>query len=413
MNRPISVYLLTGEFPPAVGGIADYTALLAEQLQSMGARVQVVAMAEGRSTVVSSSSAGDSVGETAGVPVRYVRDWGPGTLFRLARDLRREAADIVHLQYQAAGFFRSPLISLLPWLLRTAGVRARFVTTFHDLRVPFLFPKAGPLRRLAVSAIWHSSRGVVCTDPADILAMARKGPSAWIPIGPNIVPDGRGSRSEARARWGLSDDATVIGFFGFINASKGVDDLLDATARLVDEGWGHLHLLFVGDEVGASDPTNLRTLAAIRAKIEGLGLANRITWTGALANADVSQALEGADLAVLPYVDGASLRRGSLMACLAHGLPIVTTWPHSQPDLPDRFTVPPFDEGERFRLSDGAVAFAEPGNAASLAAVMATLLDNPARREELSCGGRALAERFNWPAIGAATLRFYERVLGS
>ena len=33
------------------------------------------------------------------------------------------------------------------------------------------------------------------------------------------------------------------------------------------------------------------------------------------------------DCAVLPYREGASLRHGSLMAALAHGLPIVSTRP--------------------------------------------------------------------------------------
>ena len=35
--------------------------------------------------------------------------------------------------------------------------------------------------------------------------------------------------------------------------------------------------------------------------------------------------LLAADCAVLPYREGASLRHGSLMAALAHGLPIVST----------------------------------------------------------------------------------------
>ena len=47
-------------------------------------------------------------------------------------------------------------------------------------------------------------------------------------------------------------------------------------------------------------------------------------WTGFTANDQVSANLLAADCAVLPYRRGASLRHGSLMAALAHGLPIST-----------------------------------------------------------------------------------------
>jgi glycosyltransferase involved in cell wall biosynthesis len=49
--------------------------------------------------------------------------------------------------------------------------------------------------------------------------------------------------------------------------------------------------------------------------------------TGWLAPPDLSAHLLAGDVALLPYADGASGRRGSLLACAEHGLPIVTTEP--------------------------------------------------------------------------------------
>ena len=53
------------------------------------------------------------------------------------------------------------------------------------------------------------------------------------------------------------------------------------------------------------------------------GLAARVRWTGSLPEAAVSKTLNAADVLLMPYLDGASLRRGTLMAAaLRASLPI-------------------------------------------------------------------------------------------
>jgi hypothetical protein len=61
--------------------------------------------------------------------------------------------------------------------------------TFHDLRVPYLFPKAGPLRRWIVYHLARSAEGVIATNDEDfhrLLTEARPRRLALIPIGSNI-----------------------------------------------------------------------------------------------------------------------------------------------------------------------------------------------------------------------------------
>src|SRR5690606_18361362 len=129
---------------------------------------------------------------------------------------------------------------------------------------------------------------------------------------------------EIRQSLGLQPQDTLLGYFGFLNESKGADTLIEALAGLD----GRFHLIFIGGQTGASDAANNQAfLAGLQAQIEALGLADRVHWTGFLSDARVSAHLQAADLLVMPYRDGASLRRGTLMAALAHGRPLITTTP--------------------------------------------------------------------------------------
>ena len=213
-----------------------------------------------------------------------------------------------------------------------------------------------------------------------------------------------------RARLGIDPDSFVVAHFGFINAGKGIDVLLDAAERLVRAGLD-LTLLFVGDEVGSSDSTNAATARAIWARATELGLDARIVRTGALPPADVARALAAADIAALPFRDGASLRHSSLMACLAQGLPVVTTLPRHASAVAPRHLVPPFTESTPSGIDGRIAELTPPGDAAALARSIYRLANDPPRREALARAGQELAEAFNWTNIARATAGVYERAI--
>ncbi|MBC7314886.1 MAG: glycosyltransferase, partial [Chloroflexi bacterium] len=148
--------------------------------------------------------------------------------------------------------------------------------------------------------------------------------------------------------------------------------------------------------VGASDATNVTYLARVREAIIGHNLSSRVIWTGYLSNQGVSAAFGIVDVCVLPYRDGASFRRGSLMAALVHGLPIVSTRP--------RVPVPELVHGENIFL-------VPPGDPILLAEAVMHLADDRALRERLRQGARALSRRFRWEEIATRTLQLYDSIL--
>lgn len=396
MSRVLSVCMITGEYPPAVGGVADYTANLTRALRHREVRVDVVTAAHEIDP---------------GWPSATVTGWTWHGVGEVARHVRRLGSDLVHLQYQTAAFAMSPIINALPVLLRAHGVRAPFVTTFHDFRPPYLFPKAGPLRTLANYLLLSASQGTIFVDPADLSRAHASREAAWIPIGSNVPSLPPGDRSAGRRRFGIDGGDLVLGFFGFINASKGVDVLLRAAARLKDGGLP-VRVLLIGESLGASDPTNRATASAMLALAHSLGIGESVTITGPLSAEEVSTTLALADLAVLPYVDGASLSRGSLLACLAHGLPVVTTPPRAQPGFPARHRIMPFDDPARFRIDEQVVFFTPVGDDAALAARIHDLAHDTHTRADRGAAARAFAAPLQWSAIADATAAFYGRLLG-
>lgn len=384
------ILFITGEYPPMQGGVGDYTWLLGTALCDLGADVHVL----------TSQAAGPTHLAPHGVANVYpeAESWGWGLTGQVRTLAQEIEADVVHLQYQSAAFGLHPAINLLPRSLRKERWPRRTAVTFHDLRVPYLFPKAGPLRWRANLELARHSDLVIATngeDYARLQAYAElDGKLAQIPIGANILCDlpADYDRAAQRQLWGAGLDDLLLGYFGFLNASKGGEELVRATAQARDSGLP-VHLLMVGGQVGASDPTNLAYLDQVKALIAELGLEERVHWTGFMDASAVSANLVATDLAVLPYRDGASFRRGSLLAALTHGLPTISTLP--------AVIVPELVHGENIWLVPA-------GSATALAAAMAELWREPALRRRLGEGASRLADSFTWEAIAQRHLQVYQ-----
>jgi glycosyltransferase involved in cell wall biosynthesis len=392
------VGLVTGEFPPMEGGVGAFTEQLARALAALGHEVHVITSRRARPADAPRTPAAARQPVDLGYARLHPRAgrWRWPTLSLVADVAIRHDLEVVNLQYQAAAFnMRSPAIFYLPWRLR--GI-APVVVTFHDLKPPYLFPKAGGLREAAVRGLARRAHGRIATNAADArrLASWTDGLTREIPIGSNIdaYEPNHVEIDEARRGLGLGDGDILLGYFGFLNETKGADTLIEALARLD----GHYHLVFIGGQTGASDPDNNQSfLAGLRQQIERLGLAPRVHWTGFLQPARVSTYLAAADLMVMPYRDGVSPRRGTLMATLAHGRPLITTTP-AEP-------VAAFRHSENMWLSP-------PDNPTALAGAIETLAGEPSLRARLGEGARMLAQEFGWESIARRTAEFYAEVAG-
>jgi glycosyltransferase involved in cell wall biosynthesis len=372
---------IAGEYPPMQGGVGAYTRLLAETLAAGGETICVLSTQSAR---------------TDHPTLRldnHLRHWH----WRCTRDVQawaqREQLDLVSLQYQTAAFNMSPWIHFLPDALHPIPT----VTTFHDLRTPYLFPKAGPLRTWIVMRLAQRSKGVIATNHEDFAHLSKHPHPILIPIGSNILPELPPDYDprEWRAKVGAKPDDFLIAYFGLINRSKGVDVAVRALAQMREVGIP-ARLVIIGGTIGENDPDNAAYAEEIDALVQSLDVGKYIYRTGYIEDLSVGAYLHAADAAALPYHDGASYRRGSLMAALRCGCAIVTTHPV--------VAIPSFTKGEPMLL-------APPGDALAVAQQLGRIHKDDTLKARLRTSAAHLAQSFDWGQIAQAHVTCFRRLL--
>jgi len=190
--------------------------------------------------------------------------------------------------------------------------------------------------------------------------------------------------SALRSRLGIPPGRRVIVYLGLLARYQGTDLLLQALASLV-----HLepraHLLLMG----------FPFLDRYRAMAARLGVADHVTFTGPVPYEDAPLYLALGQVAVAPKLS-ATEGSGKVLTYMAAGLPVAA------------FDTPVHRE----YLGDEGV-YAPAGDAAALAAALASLLADP---QGAAARGRALRQRvisaYTWEHAATVLETAYGRVLG-
>jgi glycosyltransferase involved in cell wall biosynthesis len=208
--------------------------------------------------------------------------------------------------------------------------------------------------------------------------------------------DHKEARDEVRSWYGWPPETPVVAYFGFLHPVKGIENLLKAHRKVLEDHPQARLLLVGGAESLALGEEAAWYWNELHALVTELGLDEAVAMTGYVPEEEVSWLLSGADLGVLPFNHGVTLKSGTLLTLLAHGLPVVAT--RSDPPEPE--------------LADGRlVRLVERRDISGLAATLSGLLTDASQRARLVEAARAYCRRLSWPATAERHAEVYEAVL--
>jgi phosphatidylinositol alpha-1,6-mannosyltransferase len=259
----------------------------------------------------------------------------------------------------------------------------------------------GAVKRRVAAAIFGRAAGVVANSAytAELARAVRHEvgveappPVAAIDLGTDPLQFSPARDSGAlRRRLGIETVPLLVTVARLV-PHKGQDTAIRALAELAGGAAGAPHYLVVGT---GPDEARLRALVA------ELGVASRVTFAGALADAEVAEAYAAADLYVgLSREEGPTSVEGfgiSFVEAAASGTPAVAG----------------DSGGVRSAVRDGETGLVVPPTDAHAAAqAIAALLGDDARRARMAARARALVEtHYNWDRVARETAAFTRRAL--
>lgn len=361
------IHVLTPEYLPKIGGVADYTRQVAQALAEAGEEVHVWCPATGEGAAADRFTVHAELGR-----------FEPAELARAGRLLDRFSSPRrLLVQWVPHGYGRRAMnIPFCFWLWRRAAAGDQIELMVHE---PYLHLWEGSWRQTAAAVVHRFMTAVLLRAATRVwisvpawermwkpYTFGRSVPFTWLPIPSGVSqPDALEVR-ELRARLG-ADRHAVIGHLGTYNSlvSALLDGLLPRMLRQLSEP--HVLLIGTGSE-------QYRAAFLMRHP----QYADRIGATGPLSARALATHIAACDLLVQPYPDGITSRRTTAMAGLRLGVPIVTTSGYLT---------------ERLWEETGAVRLSEVADQAGTVAHVADLLARADVRTRLGETGRDVYAR--------------------
>jgi glycosyltransferase involved in cell wall biosynthesis len=365
-------HIITSEYPPQVGGVSDYTGMVAAGLAARGDEVHVWCPAY---KTIAKPSDGVVVHPELG-------QVGSEDLARIGRQLDQfPTPRHILLQWVPHGYGYRSMNLPFCWWLRNRALRHgdQVEIMVHEPYLPFRLRSvsqsaAAAVHRLMTMVLLRAAKRVWTSIPAwegkwRPYSLGRSLQFQWLPI-PSSIPCIDDAELARTIHQRYAPDRILIGHFGTYGGP--IVHMLEQLLRALADDPNSPAVLLMGK--GSQE---------FRDGIVGSipGLEPRIYATGTLSAADLSSHVAACDVLLQPYPDGVSTRRTSVMVGLSHGKPVVTNMGALS---------------ETFWTDTGALALAPAPDANAMLPLLAKLIANPSERSRVGNAARNLyRERFD------------------
>lgn len=308
---------------------------------------------------------------------------------------RGERLEVIEVQYSNDVLGQDERFPRLVRALDAAGIAT--VVNNHSVYPQHKRTGLGDAATFDRAVAEHAAALIVHTPRMRDMLVARGVAAGKI----HVIPHGTKAvalppQAEARARLGLSGDARVVLFFGFIWSGKGLDFLLGAFARLARRV--PRALLYVGGYTRKRWLPGEVYMGYLRARARLLGIASRTAWYGDFVPEEaVDDVYAASDVVALPYrQDYAS---ASAVVHQAAGMG----------RLPFCSRIHKFDEVGDDISPD---LLADAGDAEAWANGLERVLTDETLAADLRRRAARFADETSWTRLGARRIALFDELVG-
>ncbi len=305
---------ISGSFPNNQEGIADAAKILLNTMLNYIDKDSLLLLTTDKPII------SESITDNTEAHYELMPDWHirKNNIDRIYSILDKYKVSVIHMDYPGDLYGKTFLASFIPYLVHKYNKRnnteIKVNIRLHE------FSRARFLRKLAIMPILFSADAIYVPAKTDrkivgIVAKKRVHPT-YIGTNITVVDDSIV----------LPEDKIVISYFGSVYPGKGIKRMLNIWKQLKETDYENRFVFKIIGDIGIESTNHFSAYhKQVWKWIEQYGLKNSVEVTGYLSDEEVSYELQHSYMAVLLYEDGLTLRRGSFLAYLAHGIPIVTT----------------------------------------------------------------------------------------
>ena len=308
---------------------------------------------------------------------------------KAANFINLSGADLCILQHEFGIFGGQNGVYILPLIHR---LKIPLIVTLHTILEKPSYNEKAVLKEICKMA----SRIVVMNKKAILfLTTVYKVPEEKIAYIQHGVPDIQFNQEESKKEFKLEGKKVLL-TFGFLGRNKGIETVIKALPKIVEEYPNVLFLI-----LGKTHPNVLRHSGEeyrnyLQLLVKNLNLNNNAFFLNKfLDEKELFKYLSACDIYITPYLNEAQITSGTLSYAMGVGSAVIST---------------PYWHAQEL-LADGRGRLFDFNNSEELSIILKELIDQPAVLKELQTKAGIYGKKLRWPIIGAKYVKLAEIIL--
>lgn len=304
---------ITGSYPDNQEGIAAGAKVLLDAMVNNVGSSKILLLTTDVPVIA------DNISKNSSVEYKLFKNWklSLNNIKEFFKILKQYPITCIHMEYPGDLYGKTFFASFLPLITRVFNLIYKKKVTFNVRLHEFSHSRF--LRKLAIMPILLGANRIYVPSLKDRKMVSKLSfkKAFTTTIGTNI---------EVVSNSLVESDFVTVSYFGSVYPGKGIKRMLKIWKQIHDnDDENRFRFKIIGDVGVNQDNHFLEYHKSVWKVIDDYNLKNVIEVTGYLSDSEVSREIQHSQVATLLYEDGLTLRRGSFLAYLAHGIPIVTT----------------------------------------------------------------------------------------